>query len=811
VFALSAFCTRYADANIVTFDAIPIGTQYGDAVADSPGDIVLTEDGITMSVEYYHVSGSTLFGNGIIDPAIPEFGQNHVLELASLDVRFDFSGTPSAPSTVRFDYFDTMLNDENLQVNGWTIWEPQYFSDLHGVEVAPGVTCYVNATMIGINEVGTVILAGPVLDVQVGGQELMIDRVRIEQEEEPCHDCDYEVTHDLEPVGSVWGGPHGDAVGDVAFTEDGIPVILRNFRHSGGGTSFDECMIETATSEFGVVQTMRFNNIDVAYDINALGIPVQAVFFLFASHGGEENIKVNNGAMHIGDIESAPTNIAPGISYYVLNLHTVTGGVAGMGVLLGDVQRLVLGGQEFWADEVCVIEDETGEECDLLVDFESQVPGTVWGAAYGDTPGDVIFTESGIPVGLDVITYSDMTTNFIEARIDVGPAPCLDNNTMSLNNIATTYDIAAAGEHVVLVLFDYYDAGGMENLQVNGAPVYIGDLASAPTNIAPGVTCTVNWVPDGFDVCGQVILYGNVQHLLVAGQEFHMDNLCVITTDEGSGSAECDIELEFEDEPLGSSWGVANSNVPGDLIFSEDGVPVTIEELFDGTSWVFWNCSIGLADPTTGVTDGQALHYGAVATEFDFTGLAEPVAEVHFEYVDWAGTENLGVNGTTIYYGQMASFPTNIAPGVTCSIDSWTIPSGESAGRVSLYGPVEILRVGGQQFMLDNICIILDSNDSVEMPLIATEQILRPPFPNPCNPKTTVNFNLPRTSAVRLSIHDIAGHEVAVLLSGEREAGSHSVVWEGRDQAGRALPSGVYFARIDAGGRIEAQKVVLLK
>ena len=62
---------------------------------------------------------------------------------------------------------------------------------------------------------------------------------------------------------------------------------------------------------------------------------------------------------------------------------------------------LVLGGQEFFVDNLCVYEGEPPVECDYLSDNESQAPGTAWGSAYGNTPGDHIFTEDGIDVYLD--------------------------------------------------------------------------------------------------------------------------------------------------------------------------------------------------------------------------------------------------------------------------------------------------------------------------------------------------------------------------------------------------------------------------
>jgi len=83
---------------------------------------------------------------------------------------------------------------------------------------------------------------------------------------------------------------------------------------------------------------------------------------------------------------------------------------------------------------------------------------------------------------------------------------------------------------------------------------------------------------------------------------------------------------------------------------------------------------------------------------------------------------------------------------------------------------------------------------------------LAPAFPNPFNPATTLEYSLAATGAARLSVHDLAGREVALLADGLQEAGAHQVVFDAA-----ALPSGVYFARLEADGRVATQKLLLVK
>lgn len=83
--------------------------------------------------------------------------------------------------------------------------------------------------------------------------------------------------------------------------------------------------------------------------------------------------------------------------------------------------------------------------------------------------------------------------------------------------------------------------------------------------------------------------------------------------------------------------------------------------------------------------------------------------------------------------------------------------------------------------------------------------------PNPFNPSTTLRFSLAAAAAAQVDICDLRGHRVRRLLQGELPAGAVALVWNGRDDAGADLPSGVYVARIEAAGLVRSVKMVLAK
>ncbi len=84
-------------------------------------------------------------------------------------------------------------------------------------------------------------------------------------------------------------------------------------------------------------------------------------------------------------------------------------------------------------------------------------------------------------------------------------------------------------------------------------------------------------------------------------------------------------------------------------------------------------------------------------------------------------------------------------------------------------------------------------------------------YPNPFNPGTIIPFSLARAGRVTLRVFDVSGRFVATLLDQNRGAGEHVARWDGRDARGRASSSGVYFARLEANGTTQTQKLVLLK
>ncbi|GAB4341635.1 MAG: hypothetical protein Kow0037_28410 [Calditrichia bacterium] len=84
-------------------------------------------------------------------------------------------------------------------------------------------------------------------------------------------------------------------------------------------------------------------------------------------------------------------------------------------------------------------------------------------------------------------------------------------------------------------------------------------------------------------------------------------------------------------------------------------------------------------------------------------------------------------------------------------------------------------------------------------------------YPNPFNPETRITYQLPERGDVRLEIYNTLGQKVRTLVRGMQETGTHTVAWDGRDEAGQTAASGVYLYQLQAGKYRQTRKMVLMK
>ena len=116
---------------------------------------------------------------------------------------------------------------------------------------------------------------------------------------------------------------------------------------------------------------------------------------------------------------------------------------------------------------------------------------------------------------------------------------------------------------------------------------------------------------------------------------------------------------------------------------------------------------------------------------------------------------------------------------------------------------VEDAAVGGTATAVEE-----DMAPTVQLP---SRPVLSQNWPNPFNSSTAIRFTLPAKGFVALTVYNLAGQPVATLTEGAREAGIYTVGWDGRDDRGFELASGVYLYRLHVGQHVETRKLLLLR
>jgi len=176
-----------------------------------------------------------------------------------------------------------------------------------------------------------------------------------------------------------------------------------------------------------------------------------------------------------------------------------------------------------------------------------------------------------------------------------------------------------------------------------------------------------------------------------------------------------------------------------------------------------------------------------------------------------------GDEGSVLYYAlDQASLPQwlsvdksggSIASGeseiVTLSFDATGMTGGDHEYVLPINHSGE-----GTTLVPITMTVITDGTASDTPPAMLS---LSQNHPNPFNPKTTIRFGLPEASDVLITVFDVSGRAVKTLRDGVLPAGNHSVEWDGRDEDGKSLATGVYFYRLEADAERIQRKMLLLK
>lgn len=191
---------------------------------------------------------------------------------------------------------------------------------------------------------------------------------------------------------------------------------------------------------------------------------------------------------------------------------------------------------------------------------------------------------------------------------------------------------------------------------------------------------------------------------------------------------------------------------------------------------------------------------------------AEAVPEgVRLTWVTESETDNLGfilerAEASKTGWQPLASYLTHAAlkgQGNTSSQTHYTFTDAAALpGSLYRYRLSDV-SIDGNVHIYDIIQITL-----TETPDFTT---LDAPFPNPFNPRTRINYTLSKSDHVKISVYDLTGRKVTVLLDVFQSAGSYNVYWHGQNHSGRQLASGAYLIVLHTSNAVKKHKAVLLR
>jgi hypothetical protein len=164
--------------------------------------------------------------------------------------------------------------------------------------------------------------------------------------------------------------------------------------------------------------------------------------------------------------------------------------------------------------------------------------------------------------------------------------------------------------------------------------------------------------------------------------------------------------------------------------------------------------------------------------------------------------ENVTDNGL-IKVGGFSLNETNLS-GIYLEMIFEVVGETGSSSQIEL----ESYRLNADQAQYANATVAIEDEKYLNMP---TDYVLHNNYPNPFNPETNIQFDIPENGNVSLKIYNMLGQEIKTLVEETKNAGTHMVQWDGRNENGQSIPSGVYIYRLIAENFTATKKMSLMK
>jgi hypothetical protein len=259
-----------------------------------------------------------------------------------------------------------------------------------------------------------------------------------------------------------------------------------------------------------------------------------------------------------------------------------------------------------------------------------------------------------------------------------------------------------------------------------------------------------------------------------------------------------------------------------------------------------WSGTVAWSQETYPVTAGNDIEFkwtyekdGSVSSGDDCGWIDEivfpaagggnsPIISLSTEEIEFG---NVSLNETSTEQLTIFNMGTEVLTGTITAPDgfaseltSYSVEAGENVVVDIDFTPTEAITYSGDLVITSNdpnqaeVIVALNGTGTSTgngVDLLPTVTELNGNYPNPFNPTTNIKFSLKADSKVTLNIYNIRGQKVKTLINDNMEAGYHTIVWNGRDDSGKSVSSGVYFNNFGSiaedGDYTSVKKMILLK
>lgn len=238
-----------------------------------------------------------------------------------------------------------------------------------------------------------------------------------------------------------------------------------------------------------------------------------------------------------------------------------------------------------------------------------------------------------------------------------------------------------------------------------------------------------------------------------------------------------------------------------------------------------WHTVSSNAGVVTFVIDFDAVGKGEVPVvlgnedetlPLEMSSFSATVTQQNYVQLNWVTQSEKGVIGYYIYRNnanniESAQIVSNLITACNTSQQQAYVYTDQEVEPGSWYYWIQNMDMNGQHGFHGSISVVIQEPGEVDAPVIPLITSMQSIYPNPFNPSTTIAFGLDKAEHVNIQIYNVKGQLVRNLISETKPANSYRIVWNGANDSGKTLPSGIYYARMTAGKYTTTRKLVIMK